>query len=54
MIFKIHTALLLFAKIIGLNKLGFLKYWYFYFGEIQIPFFVRLQGVWMRDVLVRI
>lgn len=54
MISYIHSLLLRFAKIIGLNKLGFLKTLYFRFGEIQIPFFVKLQGVWMQNVLVRI
>lgn len=54
MISKIHIAALSFAKIIGLNKLGVLKNLYFRFGEIQVPFFVKLQGVWMRDVLMRI
>lgn len=54
MISKIHIALLSFAKITGLNKLGVLKNLYFHFGEIQIPFFVKLQGVWMQNVLMRI
>lgn len=54
MISKVHTALLSFAKIVRLNKLGVLKNLYFRFGEIQIPFFVKLQGVWVQDVLIRI
>lgn len=49
-----YSFLLRIAKTAGLNKVGFLKNLYFRFGEIQIPFFVNLQGVWMRDVLMRI
>jgi FkbM family methyltransferase len=53
MISRIHSFLLHFAKTIGLNKLGFLKKWYFRFGNTQIPFFIKLQGIWMQGALIR-
>lgn len=53
MISSLHSFLLRFAKIIGLNKLEFLKKLYFRFGNTPIPFFIKIQGIWMSHVLIR-